>query len=64
MIGPFIEIIGYIALILGHYLGLLNPTIFILLFVAGIGYGILISLFSLLIAEKRRSFIRIKKHLF
>jgi peptidoglycan-N-acetylglucosamine deacetylase len=53
MIGPFIEVIGYLALFTGAVLGLLNFNIFILLFTAGIGYGILISLFSLLIAERK-----------
>ncbi len=53
MIGPFIEIVGFAALITGAILGILNLEIFILLFMAGIGYGIIISLFSLLIAERR-----------
>ena len=53
MIGPFIEVVGYAALITGAILGLLNLNIFMLLFTAGIGYGIVISLFSLLIAERR-----------
>ncbi|MFU8792627.1 MAG: glycosyltransferase family 2 protein [Acholeplasmataceae bacterium] len=56
MIGPFIEAIGLLAIVLGAILGLLNLPIFILLFTAGIGYGIIISLFSLLIAEKRIAF--------
>ena len=56
MIGPFIELLGYIALILGLVLGLLNTSLVILLFVVTIGYGIVISLFSLFIAEKRKVF--------
>lgn len=56
MIGPFIELLGYIALIIGLVLGLLNTSLVILLFVVTIGYGIVISLFSLFIAEKRKVF--------
>jgi len=53
MIGPFIEIIGYIALIVGLILNILNPPLVILLFVATILYGIVVSLFSLFVAERK-----------
>lgn len=56
MIGPFIEALGYIALILGFILGLLNLEIVILLLVVTIGLGIVISLASLWIAERRKPF--------
>jgi cellulose synthase/poly-beta-1,6-N-acetylglucosamine synthase-like glycosyltransferase len=56
MIGPFIELIGYLALIAGLVLGLLNNALVIMLFVATIGYGIVISLFSLWIAERKQIF--------
>lgn len=56
MIGPFIELLGYIALILGLIFGLLNSSLVIMLFVVTIGYGIVISLFSLYIAERKKIF--------
>lgn len=51
MMGPFIEVTGYLFLILSFILGLLNLEIFMLLFSVTIGLGIMISLFSLFIAE-------------
>jgi cellulose synthase/poly-beta-1,6-N-acetylglucosamine synthase-like glycosyltransferase len=56
MLGPFLETMGYIALIIGLSMGLLNTPIILLLFVATIGLGIIISLFSLRISEKRNVF--------
>ncbi|MDY0294944.1 MAG: glycosyltransferase family 2 protein [Acholeplasmataceae bacterium] len=53
MIGPFVEMMGYIALLIGLIFGLLNTPLVILLFVVTIGYGIIISLFSLYIAERK-----------
>ena len=56
MVGPFIELLGYLALIAGLVFGLLNNALVIMLFVATIGYGIVISLFSLWIAERKQIF--------
>jgi len=56
MVGPFLEFIGYLALIVGLSLGILNTPVIIMLFVATIGLGIVISLFSLMISEKRNVF--------
>lgn len=56
MMGPFIEVVGYISLILGFILGLLNVEIFLLLLCVTIGLGMMISLFSLYIAEKDMKF--------
>lgn len=61
MVGPFIEAIGYIALIIGFILGILNTPLVILLFVATILLGMVISLFSLYISEKTMSFYSIKE---
>lgn len=60
MMGPFIEVIGYLALVMGVILGILNAEIFILLFSVTIGLGVMISLFSLYIAEKDMKFYSIK----
>jgi cellulose synthase/poly-beta-1,6-N-acetylglucosamine synthase-like glycosyltransferase len=56
MMGPFIEVVGYISLILGFILGLLNVEIFLLFLCVTIGLGMMISLFSLYIAEKDMKF--------
>ncbi|HBY65222.1 MAG TPA: glycosyl transferase [Acholeplasmataceae bacterium] len=56
MMGPFFEAIGYSALLIGLILGILNTPLVIILLVVTIGYGIVISLFSLLIAERKTVF--------
>lgn len=56
MVGPFIELLGYLALLAGLIFGLLNNALVLMLFVATIGYGIVISLFSLWIAERKQIF--------
>jgi hypothetical protein len=61
MVGPFVEMLGYIALGLGLILGILNTSLVIMLFVVTIGYGILLSLFALLIAERRQTFYTLKE---
>lgn len=63
MIGPFIEFMGYVAVIFGFVFGLLNTSLVILLFIATILFGIVISLFSLLISEKRQVFYSFKETL-
>lgn len=50
--GPFIEIQGYLMVLLAWILGLLNQEIVLLLFISSILLGILVSLFALAIAEK------------
>ena len=61
MIGPFLEMIGYIALIIGLSIGILNQPLVIVLFAVTFGFGIVISLFSLLIAEKKSVFYSTKE---
>ncbi len=56
MVGPFLEIIGYLALFIGLFLGILNAPLIIVLFAVTVGFGIVISLFSLFIAERRSAF--------
>lgn len=60
MMGPFIEMMGYIALVVSLFMGLLNAELVILLFYGSIGYGIIISLFSLWISERQSGFYRIR----
>jgi len=56
MMGPFFEAIGYSALLIGLILGILNTPLVVILLVVTIGYGIVISLFSLFIAERKTVF--------
>ncbi|CDF59250.1 glycosyltransferase family 2 protein [Thermobrachium celere] len=51
MIGPIIEILGYIMIPLAYMFGLLNLKYFILFFAASILYGILLSLGAILLEE-------------
>lgn len=51
-LGPFFEMFGYLMLIVALIFGLLNLEIILAIFTASIGFGIVISLFSLLMSEK------------
>ncbi|MDX9691656.1 MAG: glycosyltransferase [Acholeplasmataceae bacterium] len=61
MMGPFIEMMGYLALIIGLILGILNLPIVLVLLAATIGYGMALSLFSLFVAEKQKSYYSTKE---
>jgi hypothetical protein len=61
MMGPFIETIGYLALLVGLILGILNVPLVILLFTVTVAFGLVISLFSLFIAERKNTFYSIKE---
>ncbi|MDX9691680.1 MAG: glycosyltransferase [Acholeplasmataceae bacterium] len=63
MMGPFIEMIGYLALVVGLILGILNMPIVLMLLAATIGYGMAISLLSLFVAEKQRTYYSTKETL-
>jgi len=52
MMGPFIEIVGYLAFILGLVFGLLDMVAVIVFLLVTIGYGIVLSLFALFVAER------------
>ncbi len=52
MLGPIFEIQGYLMVILSAFLGLLNVQIAVILFIAMVLMGILVSVSSLLISEK------------
>lgn len=63
MVGPFLEIIGYLALIIGLSLGILNGPLIVVLLAVTVGFGIVISLFSLFISERRNAFYSNKETL-
>lgn len=60
MIGPLVEIQGYAMIIAAFFLGILNIEIALLLFVSTILMGALISISSLLIAEKDVEYFKLK----
>jgi cellulose synthase/poly-beta-1,6-N-acetylglucosamine synthase-like glycosyltransferase len=63
MMGPFFEIMALLSLILGLSLGILNTPIIIMLFTVTIAFGLVISLFSLLVAERRSTLYSVKETL-
>ncbi len=60
MIGPIIEIQGYFMVVVALLMGMLNAEIALLLFIATILMGVMISIASLLIAEKDSPHFRLK----
>jgi len=51
MLGPFIEILGYLCIIVSFLLGFLNLKFFLLFFVVAILYGIFLSIAAVLLEE-------------
>ena len=61
LLGPLIEIQGYIMVVLAFFLGLLNQEIALLLFAASILYGIFISIASLIITVEDAQYFSAKE---
>ncbi len=51
MLGPTIELFGYLVAIPGFALGFLSPELFLLFFLVSIGFGTLLSISALLLEE-------------
>ena len=60
MIGPMIEVQGYLMVVIALIFGLLNTEIALLLFISNILMGVLISVSSLFIAEKDIKYFKLK----
>lgn len=58
-IGPMIELQGYLMVVLAGILGILNAQVALLLFITVILFGIIVSLTSLLIAEREQHYFSI-----
>lgn len=56
MMGPLVEVQGYIMVIAALLLGLLNTEIALLLFISNIMLGVFVSLSALIIAEKNNNY--------
>ncbi len=61
MVGPLIEVQGYLMVLAAALTGLLNPYIALLLFISTVMLGILISITSLCIAEKDEHYFSVKE---
>jgi len=60
MIGPLIEVQGYIMVVLAFILGILSLEIALLLFVASVMLGVLVSIISLIIGETENNYYSYK----
>ncbi|MDP4160287.1 MAG: glycosyltransferase, partial [Bacillota bacterium] len=60
MIGPIVESVGYLMVIAAFLLGLLNTQIALLLFISTILMGVLVSVSSLIIAEKDMKYFSLR----
>jgi cellulose synthase/poly-beta-1,6-N-acetylglucosamine synthase-like glycosyltransferase len=60
MIGPILEIEGYLMVVAAFILGLLNAEIALLLFISTVLMGVFISISALMIAEKDTSYYKFK----
>ena len=59
-IGPMFELQGYVMVVLAAILGILNVQLALLLFITVILFGIIVSLASLLIAEREQHYFSIR----
>ncbi len=60
LIGPLIEVQGLLFLIVSGFMGLLNASIVLLLLIASVMLGMVISLGSLLVAERDHEYLSVK----
>jgi cellulose synthase/poly-beta-1,6-N-acetylglucosamine synthase-like glycosyltransferase len=51
MMGPFVELIGYVSVPLAWYFGILNTKFFILFFILAVLYGVFLSVAAVLLEE-------------
>lgn len=58
IIGPWIEFQGYICFLIALVLGILNPSIILIIFAANIFFGVFLSLGSLLLCLRIRPFFK------
>ncbi|MDZ4196150.1 MAG: glycosyltransferase, partial [Candidatus Izemoplasmatales bacterium] len=60
MVGPVLEVFGYLALFIGIFLGITSVEIVLLLMSVSILLGMIFSLFALLVTESETEYISIK----
>ncbi|MBF0432403.1 MAG: glycosyltransferase [Fibrobacteria bacterium] len=61
MMGPLVEANGYLMVVLSAVLGILNPPMVLMLFVATVMLGVFISIAALIIAEQEVSYFRFRE---
>ena len=61
LIGPWLELMGYVVLAASLFLGLINPLVSLVVFGIAILFGLLISLSSILLAERQVVYFRLRE---
>ena len=51
MLGPFVEVLGYLSVVAAYFLGILNREFFILFLLVAIFYGVFLSIAAVLLEE-------------
>ena len=51
VLGPFVEVLGYLSVILAYFLGILNMEFFLLFLLAAVFYGVFLSIAAVLLEE-------------
>ncbi len=51
MLGPFVEVLGYLSVIAAYFLGILNREFFVLFLMVAIFYGVFLSIAAVLLEE-------------
>jgi len=51
MLGPFVEVLGYLSVILAYFLGILNMEFFLLFLLVAVFYGVFLSIAAVLLEE-------------
>jgi hypothetical protein len=51
MLGPFVEVLGYLSVVLAYFLGILNMEFFLLFLLVAIFYGVFLSIAAVLLEE-------------
>jgi cellulose synthase/poly-beta-1,6-N-acetylglucosamine synthase-like glycosyltransferase len=51
MLGPFVEVLGYLSVVLAYFLGILNREFFLLFLLVAVFYGVFLSIAAVLLEE-------------
>lgn len=51
MLGPFVEVLGYLSVVLAYFLGVLNMEFFLLFLLVAVFYGVFLSIAAVLLEE-------------
>ena len=51
LLGPVVELLGLVAVVVGYFLGMLNTTAAVLYMLAALGYGVLLSIVAIVVDD-------------